>query len=108
MSIRMNTEAKAYYRKVRDQATTLGLRTHLARALRRVDYPEYFGAPVYVELWPDFAPMSFTFDIKDRNTHRRYMSGGLIYEGPDAPADGSAPSFTVSVDAGRVGWFIHT
>ena len=53
------------------------------------------------KMWPDFAPHSLCF------SQPRGLHGGFIYQGPDSPADGGAPSFTVSL-AGGVGWFCHT
>ena len=35
------------------------------------------------------------------------FNGGLIYQGPSCPADGSFPSLTVSLASGT-GWFCHT
>lgn len=88
------------------------------------------------ELHKDFAPYSFTFttwfrvldyDGKEDEMQAKYgkrnlrtfegiggfwardVFGGLIYQGPSQPADGSFPSLTVSISPGeREGWFIHT
>lgn len=60
---------------------------------------------VRFELYSDWAPFSFSFVVK-RNG-KFMFNGGLIYQGPDSPADGSGPSFTVSLHSG-VGWFLHT
>jgi hypothetical protein len=35
------------------------------------------------------------------------FNGGLIYQGPDSPADGSFPSLCVGLASGT-GWFCHT
>lgn len=45
--------------------------------------------------------------------YRMWFNGGLIYSGPGVPSDGSAPSFTVSLDptcyAGKEHrWSVHT
>jgi hypothetical protein len=85
-------------------------------------------------LYRDFAPLSFTFVMQrlkrpaaqgvrthlmmtpaehvaycteDRNWNH-WFNGGLIYQGPSQPADGSAPSLTVSIDPTKHGWFVHT
>jgi hypothetical protein len=59
----------------------------------------------------DFAPHSFAFGIfgpADARGKRRYLfNGGLIYQGPDSPADGGFPSLCVSLAPGT-GWFVHT
>lgn len=60
----------------------------------------------------DFAPHSFDFaiyrpDAENPGQERLWLNGGLIYQGPDSPANGGAPSFTVSLAEG-VGWFLHT
>lgn len=74
--------------------------------------------PVYrrVKLYWDFAPMSFAFDlvqVKSGETdYSRVYNGGLIYHGPGAPGDGSAPSLSVDLDylanPGKHNWGIHT
>jgi hypothetical protein len=68
-------------------------------------------------LGKDFAPHSFSFAIYQRDlkvenlgdapTWKFWFNGGLIYQGPDCPADGSFPSLTVSLAKGT-GWFVHT
>lgn len=61
-------------------------------------------------LFRDFAPYSFEFLMERSENGRdyeRWFNGGLIYQGPDVPADGSAPSLTVSIDSKRNGWFVH-
>lgn len=67
------------------------------------------------EIGKDFAPHSFTFCIWDGERLRSnvVLVGGLIYAGPTAPGDGSAPSFSVDL-AWAMGerpahsWSIHT
>ena len=70
------------------------------------------GFVVRTTLWRDFAPLSFRFTheiTRDGETWESWLSGGLIYEGPDVPADGSFPSLTVSVGSnGKPGWGVHT
>ena len=56
-------------------------------------------------LYQDFAPHSFEFVIMKNN--ERWFNGGLIYQGPDQPGDGSFPALTVSLDSSQ-GWGIHT
>jgi hypothetical protein len=60
----------------------------------------------------DFAPRSFSFChyiLPEKAGEKRQfgMNGGLIYQGPVSPADGSFPSLTVSLASGT-GWFCHT
>ena len=60
----------------------------------------------------DFAPHSFGFtmyraDPDEADGFRYWFIGGLVYQGPDSPANGGAPSYTVSLAEG-VGWFVHT
>lgn len=89
-------------------------------------------------LYKDFAPLSFSFihyrilnrpeecklsnpelferDIETGqlkhmfdNYYYKTMHGGLIYQGLNIPANGSSPSFTVSIgDQTEIGWFMHT
>lgn len=66
-------------------------------------------------LGKDFAPHSFSFAMYERDPEQPdnpdawkfWFQGGLIYQGPDSPANGSGPSFTVSLAEGT-GWFVHT
>jgi len=53
----------------------------------------------------DFAPHSMVFSIERERVC--LLNGGLIYQGPTQPANGSFPSLTVSLH-NDTGWFIHT
>lgn len=71
------------------------------------------GKDTKCDLHPDLAPHSFSFVMFKREGPTKpwmfWFNGGLIYQGPDQPADGSAPSFTVSVGTEmKTGWFVHT
>ena len=57
----------------------------------------------------DWAPHSFSFVIEGKKDgeYRHWFNGGLIYQGPDSPADGGFPSLTVSLH-NNIGWFMHT
>lgn len=58
-----------------------------------------------VELYPDFAPYSLTFAIKDNEGNLR-MNGGFIFHGK---TNGSSPNFSVSLDGDtKPHWSIHT
>ncbi len=73
---------------------------------------------VEAELWPDSAPYSFGFSVYWREltdlatgetTRKHVMTGGLIYDGPEAPNDGSAPALTVSLTSSDFPcWGCHT
>ena len=67
---------------------------------------EYCG--VSVVLYPDFAFMSLGFNISKSGVH--WFTGGLIYDGPGAPCDGSFPQLTVSIgEHDKKGtWSCHT
>lgn len=100
-------------------AATHGLTEKLEKSLKYLsDYgniglPD--GAANRIEhrcvLSADFAPHSFGVDMyrpgKTPGEWAYAFSGGLIYQGPDSPANGGAPSFTVSLARG-IGWFLHT
>jgi len=61
----------------------------------------------YVDLCTDFAPLSFTWGIINSSGHCT-LNGGLIFHGPhDGYGDGSAPTYTVSLDPSH-GWQLHT
>lgn len=95
------------YCKAWGHALEMGLVSQFVRKLAYLDQyrdEEVLGAAV--ELGLDFAPHSFSILWKDERG-RPYMNGGLIYQGPGSPVDGSFPSLTVSLD-NSVGWFIHT
>jgi len=60
-----------------------------------------------VNLFSDFAPLSFTFSVLDKQ-NRLIYNGGLIYHGShDNGGDGSSPTFSVSLTPVN-GWAIHT
>lgn len=63
-------------------------------------------------LFFDHAPLSFQFVMEHgdgKGGWVRWFNGGLIYQGPGVPGDGSFPSLTVSLsDNGNPHWGIHT
>jgi hypothetical protein len=70
---------------------------------------------IKAEIMKDFAPHSMAFAMwRGEKSHSNLMlNGGLIYAGPGAPGDGSAPSLSVDLSwvAGqrpRHSWNIHT
>lgn len=91
-----------YLEQVKQWATENDLNDHLNEALKRIE-----DRRETIELWPDFAPHSFAICAKNEQGDFLW-NGGLIFQGNCQPADGSAPSFTVSFDATRTGWFLHT
>ena len=66
-----------------------------------------------VLLSSDFAPRSFAFahfvlpKYAANGQRSFWFNGGLIYQGPDSPADGSFPSLTVSLASGTAGSATH-
>jgi len=108
-----NTEKKMA--KVKEFADKVGLLEQLNGQL------EYLGNYACNEengmdftkctIYSDFAPMSFQFTMQMKNKkgeYEHFFNGGLIYQGPNIPANGNYPSFSVSMDNSKVGWFIHT
>jgi hypothetical protein len=93
---------------VRSWAHSAGL---IGQLNRQLDYLADYGSNGYqCVLSKDFAPHSFTFGMYRPGTNEtRTFSfmGGLIYQGPSCPADGSFPSLCVSLTPGT-GWFVHT
>jgi hypothetical protein len=61
----------------------------------------------------DFAPHSFSFahyalpNFTEDGERQFWFDGGLIYQGPESPANGLGPSLCVS-PANGTGWFCHT
>ena len=94
--------------QVREFAFSAGLSEQLERQLHYLaDYGHRGNQCV---LGSDFAPHSFSFamyrpGVKD--ARKLVFNGGLIFQGPSQPADGSFPSLTVSLNSGT-GWFCHT
>jgi len=108
-------ENQEHFDSVRDFAGSVGAGAELQRHL---DFLASFGgdaAKVRCRLYSDFAPHSFFWRIEYSSADgwKTGLVGGLIYSGPGAPSDGSAPSFSVSLNpdaaAGRKHmWSIHT
>ncbi len=98
--------------QAREFARQMGISQQLEQQLNRMAGGTFFGRRSQCVLSSDFAPHSFSFahyilpegEEKDRRTG---MVGGLIFQGPGLPADGSFPSLTVSLASGT-GWFCHT
>jgi hypothetical protein len=66
------------------------------------------GKPSEVALFTDFAPYSFYWVWKEKESGRMIMNGGLIYHGShDNGGDGGAPTFSVNLTPHK-GWSIHT
>lgn len=63
-------------------------------------------------LYGDFASLSFTFAMEHRYSDSEpwkfWFNGGLIYQGPGQPLDGSFPALTVSLSPPKQGWSVHT
>ncbi len=101
-------EVLDYLETVRENARKMGLSSQLERQL---DYlATYGGRGLQCILGKDFSPQSFDFALYlpgAKDDRKFFMNGGLIYQGPSCPADGSFPSLTVSLASGT-GWFCHT
>jgi hypothetical protein len=108
-------ENQQHFDEVREFARSVGA---VAELQRRLDFLANFGgdaAKVRCRLYSDFAPHSFFWRMEYSSLEgwQTGLVGGLIYSGPGAPSDGSAPSFSVSLNpdaaAGRTHmWSIHT
>ncbi len=109
----LNVKCYDHIEKVRAFAAQIGLADQLAKQLDYLhDYGGGEGREDYCrcDLFEDFAPYSFTFCIyrtEEGKEPKFWMNGGIIYQGPGCPADGSFPSLTVSLAEGT-GWFLHT
>jgi hypothetical protein len=100
--------------KVREFARSIGMSEQLERQLSYLaNYADHDEPKRQCVLGYDFAPHSFSFahfvlPKYPANGQRSFwFNGGLIYQGPTSPADGSFPSLTVSLASGT-GWFCHT
>jgi hypothetical protein len=101
-------EALDHLEAVRDSARQMGLSEKLERQL---DYLATYGNHNYqCILCKAFAPYSFDFALYRpgaKDARKFIFNGGLIFQCPHCPADGSFPSLTVSLASGT-GWFCHT
>jgi hypothetical protein len=101
----LEVKCPEYLAEIREFADSAGLRDDLERNL---DALSKFGDRC--ELGKDCQP-HFRFSVYRRtpmSDEYFLFKGGLIYEGPDQPADGSFPSLTVSIGKPIHGWRIHT
>ena len=101
-------EVLDYLETVRENARLMGLGRQLERQLNYL--ATYGGHNYQCLLGKDFAPYSFDFALYRpgvKDARKFVFNGGLIYQGPSCPADGSFPSLTVSLASGS-GWFCHT
>jgi hypothetical protein len=91
---------------VREFADKTNQRAQLEEKLDQLT--RYLNNPGWtVELYTDFAPMSFIW-AEYSPEHQRGMLGGLIYHGAhDGGGNGSAPTFSVNLTPSN-GWSIHT
>ncbi len=78
-------------------------------------YDKQQGKNTCCTLYKDFAPLSMRIRMEctdewdgTSGIWKYLYNGGLIYQGPDIPADGMSPSLTVSLDSERIGWYVHT
>jgi hypothetical protein len=111
----MIIEDQEHFDKVCEFACSVGAEAELRKQL---DFLAGFGgdaAKVRCHLCRDFAPHSFFWRIEHSSLDgwKPGLVGGLIYSGPGVPNDGSAPSFSVSLNPdAAVGrkhmWSIHT
>ena len=111
----MIIEDQEHLDKVHEFARSVGAEAELQKQL---DFLAGFGgdaAKVRCHLYRDFAPHSFFWRMEHSSLEgwKPGLVGGLIYSGPGAPSDGSAPSFSVSLNpdaaSGRKHlWSIHT
>jgi hypothetical protein len=96
--------------QVREVARSMGLSEQLERQLNFLADKRCWGEKAQTQLSNDFAPHSFSFGVYSLPNGKRrqiVLHGGSIYQGPEAPGDGSFPSLNVSLNSGT-GWFTHT
>lgn len=99
---------------VREFAEKTGQKAQFEESLERLTCREMNvnvgngGKPSEVTLYADFAPYSFYWVWKEKESGRMIMNGGLIYHGShDNGGDGGAPTFSVNLTPQK-GWSIHT
>lgn len=87
----------------------LYLATYANRRGCMYDRKQHLGG-TQCHIYKDWSPLSFSFVIKRKDLNDAWVfwfNGGMIYQGPELPADGSFPSLTVSL-SNFTGWGIHT
>jgi hypothetical protein len=112
----LDLETLDHLERVREFAAAMGLRSQLEHQLTWLhNYGYHDDGPRKRQcmLSKDFAPHSFCFGhyalplFSTTGKRAMWFNGGLIYQGPGQPADGSFPSLIVSLDR-HTGWFCHT
>jgi len=83
----------------------------MAELQKELDFLAGFGGDpdqVQCELYKDFAPQSFYFNMM--KGEKRWFNGGLIFHGPhDRGGDGGAPTFSVCLNPNdKPHWQVHT
>jgi hypothetical protein len=104
--LRFNEDARARLKEAITHAKKHELKESLSRSLTQLrNIAKNFNG--HVQFYTDFAPLSFTWAVLD-SKDTRVLDGGMIYHGPhDGFGDGSAPTFSVSLDPSH-GWQLHT
>jgi len=98
-------KTEGYLDKVREFADKIGMREQLEDKLDQLDM--WFGKRLTANLYRDFAPHSFYWELLT-DDGKRVMNGGLIFHGQhDQGGDGGAPTFSVCLEPTN-GWSIHT
>jgi hypothetical protein len=99
-------------------AANVGALDSLVNAIKDLD--RWFDesdieAVVYPDTMSDPEDPNFRFSLYCNQAKGRVilLHGGIIYSGPGRPSDGSAPSFTVSLDPAAMAgskhqWSVHT
>lgn len=102
----LHIECEEYFAEVSAFAKEAECSEALTQALSRL---KNMAGEGIAYLHTDFAPRSFAFVIHDP-AGKRGLVGGLIYSGPGQTLNGSAPTYTVSVEPPSTDhkWSIHT
>lgn len=92
-------EAIAYARKIGDSSLITNIQWKRKR---------YGCENQEVHIYPDYAPLSFEFAIKEIGTQRTILYGGIIFHGKhDGFGSGAGPTFSVCLTP-TSGWSTHT
>ena len=107
----LDVKSPEHLKKVKEFAASKGLLEQLESKLQFLD--EYAEGNTRCELYPDFAPYSFYFQIylkaeaSAAGKEVPYLNGGLIYYGKGESGVGT-PQFSVKTGELKEGWSIHT
>jgi hypothetical protein len=101
----LNIYAENRYNEAKEFATKTGQLESFNKVFEAM---EKRAENANVNIYEDFAPLSFYFTVNRKDDNSLISNGGIIYHGKhDGNGNGGAPTFSVCIDP-TTGWKIHT